>query len=405
MLSAGDIKKDFPIFRQPESGANPLCYLDNAATTQKPEQVIEAIASYYKTANANVGRGIYALGHRSTQLFETTRRRVAAFLGADAHEVIFTRGATDAVNLAASAFLSTKLAIGANVVVTQMEHHANFIPWQQLCIEKGAEFRVAPLDSRGDIDLDHFAGMIDERTALVAFTHVSNTLGTVNPVRHMTAIAHEKGVPVLVDGAQGVLTEKVDVRDLDVDFYCFSAHKMFGPTGLGVLYGKASLLEEMRPYQTGGGMIRTVSNRQTTFALPPARFEAGTPHMAGVAGFGAALEYINRIGKDHMHLHIKALNTRCRRGLEQVEGVRVLPGGRRTSGISSFVHERAHPHDMATILDQYGVAVRAGHHCTEPLMHSLNLRGTVRVSFSVYNEEWEIDRLLEGMNKVNEIFS
>jgi cysteine desulfurase/selenocysteine lyase len=404
MLAPTEIKKEFPIFQSPHNSGYELAYLDNAATSQKPLLVLEAIQRYYTTMNANVGRGIYDLAFQSSKAFQTSREKVADFLNAETAEIIFTKGATEAINLVAQAYLSPRLKRGMNVVVTQMEHHANFIPWQQLCHQNEAEFRVVPLTDSGDIDLAMCAQMIDEKTQFVACTHVSNTLGTINPIEKIIELAHLSNAQILIDGAQAILSEKVDVSVLNADFYCFSGHKIFGPTGIGVLYCKKDHLADMIPYQTGGGMILKVTNEETLFAAPPAKFEAGTPHMAGVAGLSAAIDFVNSIGQTQISKHLKKMNAFARSALKDLEGVWLLAGGDETSGIISFHMGNIHPHDIATILDQKGIAVRAGHHCTEPLMQFLNLPGTVRVSFSVYNHEDEVNRLVDALYTVKKIF-
>jgi len=404
MIDAQEVKKQFPIFQHAHHSGFELAYLDNAATSQKPRLVLDAIERYYTTINANVGRGVYDLAHQSTFAFESTRKKVAGFLNCIPGEVIFTKGTTESINLVAASFLAPKLNRGMNVVVSQMEHHSNFVPWQMLCLAKDAEFRVVPLTDTGDIDLEVMEHLIDENTGIVACTHISNTLGTVNPISKIIDLAHASGVPVLIDGAQSIVTESVDLTELGADFYCFSGHKMFGPTGIGVLFTRQKCLSEMVPYESGGGMIQSVTNSQTTFANPPELFEAGTPHLAGVAGLDAAIDFLHTIRQDDIQRHIKEMNILTRDALDPFEGLEILPGGTNSSGILSFYMPSIHPHDIATFLDQRGIAVRAGHHCTEPLMRALNIPGTVRVSFSVFNHQGEIGRLVDALFGIKKIF-
>lgn len=404
MIDAQEVKKQFPIFQHAHHSGFELAYLDHAATSQKPRQVLDAIEKYYTTFNANVGRGVYDLAHQSTYAFESTRKKVAEFLHGQPGEIIFTKGTTESINLVATSFLAPRLKHGMNIVVSQMEHHSNFVPWQLLSLSKETEFRVAPLTDSGDIDLAELANLIDEKTGIVACTHISNTLGTINPISKIIALAHAKGVPVLIDGAQAIASESVDLTDLGADFYCFSGHKMYGPTGIGVLFARQQWLTEMIPYQSGGGMIQSVSNSQTTFAKPPVLFEAGTPHLAGVAGLDSAIDFVYSMRKDAIQQHLKGLNDQARDALDTIDGLELLPGGVNTSGILSFHMHDIHPHDIATFLDQKGIAVRAGHHCTEPLMRFLNIPGSVRVSFSVYNHQDEIGRLVDAIFGIKKIF-
>jgi len=402
-LDVERLRKDFPILKR-KVGGKPLVYLDNAATTQKPRAVIEAIRRYYTTSNANVHRGVHALSDRATRGYEEARARAARFLNARAdREIVFVRGATEAINLVAQSFARPLLRRGDEVLITVMEHHSNIVPWQMVCAHTGATLKVVPVNGAGELDLAAYGEHLSPSTRLVAVTHVSNALGTVNPVREMIRMAHEKNIPVLVDGAQAAPHMKVDVRDLGCDFYAFSGHKVYGPTGIGVLYGKREHLEAMPPYQGGGDMILRVTFEKTTYNEIPYKFEAGTPDIAGAIGLCAALGYLEGIGQDAVAAHEQELLEYATEMVGKVPGVRLVGTAREKAGILSFVLEGVHPHDLGTVLDHEGVAIRSGHHCAMPLMDALGLPATARASFGMYNTRAEVDALVEGIWKAREV--
>ncbi len=397
------VRADFPVLREQVHG-RPLVYLDNAATSQKPDAVIDAITNYYRHDNANIHRGVHLLSQRATEEYEAARERVQAFLHArEAREIIFVRGATEGINLVAQTFGRANVHAGDEVLITALEHHSNIVPWQILCEEKGATLRVAPINQKGELELDAFEGLLGPRTKIAAISHVSNALGTINPVKQMIEIAHASGVPVLVDGAQAVPHMPVDVQDLDCDFYVFSGHKVYGPTGIGALYGKAELLEVMPPYQGGGDMISSVTFEKTIYNKVPYKFEAGTPDIAGVIGLGAALDYIGRLGIVKIGAHEHELLQYATERIGKMDGVRLVGTARQKAGVLSFVLEGIHPHDIGTILDQEGIAVRTGHHCAQPVMDFFAVPATVRASFALYNTKQEIEALAQGIEKVKEI--
>jgi len=397
-------RDDFPILGRRIRG-KPLAYLDNAATTQKPRAVLAAVRRYYCTSNANVHRGVHALSDRATQAYEEARGRVARFLNArEDREIVFVRGATEAINLVAQSYGSIHLQEGDEVLLTGMEHHANIVPWQMACDRAGARLKVAPILASGELDLAAYGRMFSPRTRLTAVTHVSNALGTVNPVREMVGMAHARGVPVLVDGAQAAPHIPLDVQALGCDFYVFSGHKLYGPTGIGVLYGKADHLEAMPPYQGGGDMILRVTFEKTTWNAVPWKFEAGTPNIAGAVGLRAAIDYLDAIGLAAVSAHEGELLAYATEEVRRIPGVRVVGTAREKAGILSFVVEGVHPHDIGTILDHEGVAIRAGHHCAMPLMDLLGLPATARASFGLYNTQAEVDLLVAGIRKAGEIF-
>ncbi len=403
-LDVERIRADFPALHQDVHG-HPLVYLDNAATTQKPQAVIDAVRSFYERDCSNVHRGVHALSQRATVAFESSRTAIKTFLGArDSREIVFTRSTTEAINLVAHSFVGPRLKPGDEVLITEMEHHSNIVPWQLLCDEKGASLRVVPMTDDAELILEEFEKMISERTRIVSVVHVSNALGTVNPVEEIIRLAHDKGVPVMIDGAQAVPHMKVDVGALDCDFYAFSSHKAYGPTGIGALFGKREKLLEMKPYQGGGDMILSVTFDRTTFNEPPHRFEAGTPNIEGAIGLAKALEYIDRVGIDAIQAHEKSLLGLASEAILEVPGVRLIGDPQHRAGAVSFVMEGIHPHDIGTILDQEGVAVRAGHHCAQPVMQHFNLSATVRASFGLYNRVDEIDALVKGLHSVREVF-
>ncbi|MFY9746931.1 MAG: cysteine desulfurase [Acidobacteriaceae bacterium] len=399
------IRKDFPILHTKVHG-HPLVYLDNAATSQKPRSVIDALVRYYEGENANIHRGVHYLSQIATEEFEKARETVRSFVNAaQASEIIFTRGTTEAINLVAQTYGRTHVGAGDEVLITAMEHHSNIVPWQLLCEEKGAKLRVAPINDAGELVLEEFEKLLGPRTKVVAVAHVSNALGTINPLKRMIAAAHARGIPVVVDGAQAVPHLAVDVQDLDADFYAFSGHKMYAPTGIGVLYGKYALLDAMPPYQGGGDMISSVTFEKTTYNKLPHKFEAGTPDMAGVAGLKAAIEYMNGIGIAKIAVHEHDLLEYATAVVGALPGVRLIGTAREKASVLSFVLDDVHPHDIGTILDQQGIAVRTGHHCAQPVMERFQIPATVRASFAVYNTKAEIDALVRGIRKVREVFA
>ena len=405
-LDVERIRQDFPILAA-RVNDKPLVYLDNAATSQKPSAVTEAITGYYERENANIHRGVHRLSELATAAYESARETLRRFLGAaDAEEIVFTRGTTESINLIAQTYGRTRLMPGDEIVVSEMEHHSNIVPWQMVAAETGAILRVIPVHDSGDLDLDAVNQLIGKRTRLVAVTHLSNVLGTINPIRQIAALAHDHGAVVVVDGAQSAPHLEVDVRELDCDFFACSGHKMLGPTGIGVLYGRRELLDQMGPYQGGGGMIDSVSFESTTYAPIPGRFEAGTPHIAGAIGLAAAVRYLQSVGMPSARQHESELLAAAVAGLQVVPSLRLIgagPGAR--ASVVSFVLEGIHPHDAGTVLDQEGIAVRGGHHCAQPLMRRFGVPGTLRASFSLYNTMAEVDALVRGLHRVREVFA
>lgn len=403
-LAVERIRADFPILAQSMNG-KPLVFLDNAASAQKPEAVVQAIEECYRDYYANIHRGVYRLSQQSTQAYEAVRGKVRTLLnGADDREVVFVRGTTEAINLVAHSYVRPRLGPGDEILITGMEHHSNIIPWQLLCEETGATLVVSPITDTGEVDLEDFRARLTERTKFVSVVHVSNALGTINPVQEMVAAAHERGVVVLVDGAQAVPHLSVDVAELGCDFYCFSGHKIYGPSGVGALWGRLKLLREMRPYQGGGEMIRYVTFERSEFAEPPQRFEAGTPNIAGVIGLGAAIDYVRAIGAERIAAHEHALLEYATAQLREVEDLRIVGTAAAKAGVISFLLGRVHPHDIGTVLDMEGVAIRAGHHCAQPVMQRYGIPATARASFGLYNTCDEVDVLVRALNKVRELF-
>jgi cysteine desulfurase/selenocysteine lyase len=403
-LDVARIRKDFPILERVVRG-KPLVYLDNASTSQKPRAVINAVARFYSEYNSNVHRGLHELSERATEAYEGARATVQSFLGAgDAREIVFLRGVTEGVNLVAQSFVRPRLREGDEILITEMEHHSNIVPWQLVCEQTGARLQVLPFDDRGELMLDRLEDLLTPRTRILALTHVSNALGTVNPVRRIVETAHAAQVPVLVDGAQAVPHFPVNVVDLGCDFYVYSGHKAYGPTGSGALYGRAELLDSMPPYQGGGEMIRSVTFEKTTYHEIPHKFEAGTPNIAGTIGLGAAGEYLSSFDSAALHAHESDLVAYASQRLQDVEGVRLIGTARDRAGVVSFVLEGVHGHDVGTILDREGIAVRAGHHCAMPVMDHFGVAATTRASFGLYNTREEIDRLVEGLGRVVEVF-
>jgi cysteine desulfurase/selenocysteine lyase len=404
VLDVDRIREDFPMLRAKMNG-QPLVYLDNAATSQKPQAVIDTLSRYYAEENANIHRGVYQLSQRATLAYERARGGVQRFLNAgDPHEIVFTRGATEAVNLVAWSYGQSRFRAGDEIIVSVMEHHSNIVPWQLVSEMTGARLRVIPMSDQGELDLDAYRQLFTERTKFVALVHVSNSLGTINPAKEMVKIAHDAEVPILLDGAQAAPHVPIDVQDLDCDFYAVSAHKMFGPTGIGALYGKEALLDDMPPYQGGGEMIRSVRFEGTTYAPLPAKFEAGTPHIAGAVGMGAAVEYLRALPWEWIHEHEAGLLDYATECLESVPGVRIVGTAACKASVMSFVLEGVHAHDIGTILDQEGIAIRTGHHCTQPVMERLGVPATARASFAFYNTRAEVDALVSGLGKVKEVF-
>lgn len=397
------IRADFPILHQEVNG-RPLVYFDNAASTQKPQVVIDAISEYYSTINSNIHRGVHHLSQLATDAYEVTREKVRAYLNAEkVHEIIFTKGTTDSINLVASSMSQGFVKAGDEVLISALEHHSNIVPWQMLCQRTGATLKVAPINEHGEIVMDEYKALLNEKTRVVAFNHVSNALGTINSAKEMIALAHEVGAVVLVDGAQSVAHMTLDMQDLDADLYAFSSHKIYGPTGVGILYGKESLLEELPPYQGGGEMIKSVSFEKTTYADLPHKFEAGTPNIEAGIVLGTALDYVSNIGLDNIAAYENELLQYGHERLSEFEGMRFIGTAQNKASVISFLLGNIHPYDAGVILDKLGIAVRTGHHCTQPIMDFYNIPGTARASFSFYNTKEEIDLLVEGLKKVEQM--
>lgn len=405
MIALPEIRQQFPIFNEEVKGHR-VAFLDTGASAQKPQVVIDAEREVYEKYYANIHRGVYFFSEKSTQEYEAVRGIVQRFIGAeDEREVIFTKGATESINLVAQSYGKMVLKAGDVVMISEMEHHANIVPWQMICEEKGAELKIIPINDAGELLLDEYVAMLNDKVKIVAVTQVSNVLGTINDVKYIIEKAHEVGAKVLIDGAQGAVHQPLDVVALDADFYVFSSHKLYGPTGVGVLYGKRELLEKMPPYQTGGDMIDVVSFEKTTFAPLPNKFEAGTPNIAGVIGFGVALKWVEAIGFDTIVAHEDALLAYAMTKLQEIPEVRVIGTAQEKAGVISFVVKGIHPHDIGTLLDHEGVAVRVGHHCAQPLMRRMKVPATARMSFGVYTTSEEIDRLIAGLKKIIALFA
>lgn len=404
MYDIQKIREDFPILDREVYG-KPLIYLDNGATTQKPRQVVEAITDEYYSVNANVHRGVHFLSQQATELHEASRETVRRFINArSSNEIVFTRGTTESINLLASSFADSQMKEGDEVIVSVMEHHSNIVPWQLQAARKGIVQKVIPMNDRGELLLDEYEKLFSERTKLVSFAHVSNVLGTVNPAKEMIATAHAHGVPVLIDGAQSVPHMKVDVQDLDADFFAFSGHKIYGPTGVGVLYGKEEWLDKLPPYQGGGEMIQSVSFEKTTFNELPFKFEAGTPDYIGTTALAKALDYVSAIGMENIAAHEHELTLYAMQRLKEINGMRIFGEAEHKSSVISFLVGNIHHLDMGTLLDRLGIAVRTGHHCAQPLMIRMGIEGTVRASFGLYNTKEEIDMLAAGIERVSRMF-
>ncbi|MCU7523719.1 MAG: cysteine desulfurase [Ignavibacteria bacterium] len=398
------VRQDFPILQRLVNG-KPLVYLDNAATTQKPYSVIDTVRDYYTMINSNVHRGVHYLSEQATLAYEDARLKIKEFLNAiSACEIVFTRGATEAINLVAWTYGRTHIKEGDEVIISAMEHHANIVPWQLLCEEKKARLRVIPITDDGELIMEEYDKLLNEKTKFVSIVQISNSLGTVNPIREIIQKAHARNIPVLVDGAQGVAHVKVDVQELGCDFYVFSGHKLFGPTGIGILYGKAELLQDMPPYQTGGDMIRSVTFEKTIFNDIPNKFEAGTPNIAGAIGLGAAIDYMKYLKMDEVAKHEKELLKYATEKISEVDGVHLIGTAKNKASLISFVMDNVHPHDIGTILDSEGIAIRTGHHCCQPVMQRFCIPATARASFAFYNTKSEIDKLVYGIQKVIRVF-
>ena len=399
------IREDFPLLKQLVNG-KPLVYLDNAATSQKPQSVIDTLVRYYTTENANVHRGVHTLSQQATDDYEQARTQARKLINARVdEEIIFVRGTTEAINLVAQTFGRQKISQGDEIIISTMEHHSNIVPWQILCQEKGASLRVIPINDAGELLLDEYEKLINPRTKLVSIVHQSNALGTINPAEEIVQIAHRQGIPVLLDGAQAIAHLNVDVQQLGCDFYAFSGHKLYGPTGIGVLYGKSELLEEMPPYQAGGEMIRSVTFEKTLYNVLPNKFEAGTPNIAGAIGLGAAISYVNGIGMDQIFAYESELLQYGAERLSAIGGLTLIGTAAKKGSVLSFVMDGVHPHDIGTILDTEGIAIRTGHHCAQPLMDRFGVPATARASLAFYNTKEEIDVLVKGIDRVIEVFS
>jgi cysteine desulfurase/selenocysteine lyase len=404
-LDVERIREDFPILRQKVRG-KPLVYLDNAATSQKPQVVIEAISNYYQAENANIHRGVHYLSEIATNAYEGTRLKVKEAINANSiKEIVFVRGTTEGINLVASSYCRKNVKEGDEIVISAMEHHSNIVPWQMLCEETGAKLRVIPINDAGELILEEYQKLLNKKTKLVAVVHISNSLGTINPIKRIVDIAHDSNVPVLVDGAQAMPHAKVDVKKLDCDFFVFSSHKVFGPTGVGALYAKEALLEKMAPYQGGGDMIKSVTFEKTLYNELPYRFEAGTPNIAGAVGLGKALEYVANIGYEKISAYEKELLRYATEALSTIKPLRIIGTAKEKAAVISFVIDGIHPHDVGTILDRDGIAVRTGHHCTQPVMARFNVAATSRASLAFYNTKAEADLLVKGLHNVIKLMS
>ena len=399
------IKDDFPILSQ-QINDKPLIYLDNASTTQKPNLVIEKIENYYKNTNSNIHRGVHHLSQKATDEYENSREKVHKFIGSNSSkEIVFVRGTTEAINLVANSHVKPLLSKGDNIIISQMEHHANIVPWQMITKEKESEIRIIPINENGELIIEKLNELIDKRTRFISVNHVSNTLGTINPVEKLIEIAHKNNIKIMIDGAQAVQHMKVNVSKMNADFYCFSGHKMYGPTGIGVLYGKQEILESMQPYQGGGDMIKSVTFEKTIYNDIPNRFEAGTPNIVGVIGLGKAIDFIENITIEKIEkLEMELLNYATDK-ISSIEKVRIIGNSNKKASVISFVIEDIHPHDIGTIMDKLGIAIRAGHHCTQPIMDFYEIPATARASFAIYNTKEDVDKLVEAIEKTKEVFS
>tara|TARA_B100001559_G_scaffold320641_1_gene333519 strand:- start:1689 stop:2891 length:1203 start_codon:yes stop_codon:yes gene_type:complete len=399
------IKEEFPILSK-KVNKKSLIYLDNASTTQKPKSVIETIQNYYESTNSNIHRGVHHLSQKATEEYEKSRETIQHFIGADSSkEIIFVRGATEAVNLVANSYVKPLLSEGDNIIISQMEHHANIVPWQIMAKEKGTDIRVIPINNAGELIIEEIDSLIDEKTKFISLNHVSNSLGTINPIRKLIQKAHKNDIRIMIDGAQAVQHMKVNVVELDVDFYCFSGHKMYGPTGIGILYGKKEILDKMEPYQGGGDMIKSVTFEKTIYNDVPHIFEAGTPNIVGAIGLGKAVEFIEDITVEEIEKHELDLLNYATDKINKIEGVQIIGNSKDKASVISFVMEGIHPHDIGTIMDNLGIAIRAGHHCTQPVMDFYEIPATARASFAIYNTKEDVDKLIDGIQKTKEVFA
>jgi len=399
------IKNDFPILSQ-EINNKPLIYLDNASTTQKPTSVINKIADYYKNINSNIHRGVHYLSQKSTEEYENSRIKVHKFIGSKStKEIVFVRGTTEAVNLVANSYVKPLLSKGDNIIISQMEHHANIVPWQMITKEKESEIKIIPMNENGELIIEKLEELIDKNTKFVSVNHVSNTLGTINPIEKLIDIAHENNIKIMIDGAQAVQHMKVNVKEINADFYCFSGHKMYGPTGIGVLYAKEEILEDMEPYQGGGDMIKSVTFEKTVYNDIPNRFEAGTPNVAGAIGLGEAIDFIENITIEKIEKNEMELLNYATEKISCIDNVKIIGNSSKKASVISFIIDGIHPHDIGTILDKLGIAIRAGHHCTQPIMDFYEIPATARASFAIYNTKEDIDKLVDAIEKTKDVFS
>ena len=399
------IKEEFPILSKKVNN-KPLIYLDNASTTQKPKSVIETIQNYYESTNSNIHRGVHHLSQKATEEYEKSRETIQHFIGANSSkEIIFVKGATEAVNLVANSYVKPLLSEGDNIIISQMEHHANIVPWQIMAKEKKIDIRVIPINNAGELLIEEIDKLIDGNTKFISLNHVSNSLGTINPIRKLIQKAHQSDIRIMIDGAQAVQHMKVNVTELDVDFYCFSGHKMYGPTGIGILYGKKKILDKMEPYQGGGDMIKSVTFEKTIYNDVPHIFEAGTPNIVGAIGLGKAVEFIENITVEKIEKHELHLLNYATEKISNIEGVRIIGNSKDKASVISFVMEGIHPHDIGTIMDNLGIAIRAGHHCTQPVMDFYDIPATARASFAIYNTKEDVDKLIDGIQKTKEVFA
>ena len=399
------VKEQFPILSK-EVKNKPLIYLDNASTTQKPASVIDEIQEYYECTNSNIHRGVHHLSQKATEEYEEARKKIQTFIGAkSSKEIVFVRGATEAVNLVANSYVNPLLFEGDNIIISHMEHHANIVPWQLIAKQKNIEIKVIPINEKGELVIEELDNLIDKQTKFISLNHVSNSLGTVNPVEKLIKKAHQNNIRIMIDGAQAVQHMKVNVTDLDVDFYCFSGHKMYGPTGIGILYGKKEILDEMEPYQGGGDMIKSVTFEKTIFNDVPHIFEAGTPNIVGAIGLGKAIDFIEKTTLEKIEEHEMDLLNYATKKISKIEGVRIIGTSDDKASVISFVMDGIHPHDIGTIMDNLGIAIRAGHHCTQPVMDFYDIPATARASFAIYNTKEDVDKLIEGIEKTKEVFA
>ena len=399
------IKKEFPILSK-EINNKPLIYLDNASTTQKPASVIDEIQEYYECTNSNIHRGVHHLSQKATEEYEEAREKIQKFIGAtSSKEIVFVRGATEAVNLVANSYVNPLLSEGDNIIISHMEHHANIVPWQLIAKQKSIGIRVIPINEKGELVITELDNLIDKQTKFISLNHVSNSLGTINPVEELIQKAHRNNIRIMIDGAQAVQHMKVNVTDLDVDFYCFSGHKMYGPTGIGILYGKKEILDKMEPYQGGGDMIKSVTFEKTIYNDVPHIFEAGTPNIVGAIGLGKAIDFIEKTTLEKIEEHEMDLLNYATQKISKIEGVRIIGTSENKASVISFVMDGIHPHDIGTIMDNLGIAIRAGHHCTQPVMDFYDIPATARASFAIYNTKKDVDKLIEGIEKTKEVFA